>query len=625
MAWAFDDEEPAIWTSAHLDQEGVEILPRRVYDHIVGNGHMRAHNAQFERIIWREIMVKRYSAPKIRDYQWYCSAAEAAAMSLPRALGQLGEALGIKQQKDVEGHNLMMRMARPRSFTPDGSPVWWDVPERLNRLYEYCKQDVRTEQAISRCLRRLDPEEREVYLLDQRINDRGVRIDRELVVAARDVADEGIRRANGHIADLTNGGVTTVTNHGRLLTWLRDNGVETDSVDKASVTELLTDDDLPEKVRQVLQLRSDAGRSSIAKLDAMLACASPADDRARGMLLYHGASTGRWSGRLVQMQNFPRGTVSEVDSFIPLILRREYDTINLVEHPLAVVSSALRACVTAAPGCELIAADYTAIEARVLNWLAGQDDITALFANGTDVYKHNATRLYKVDYAAVTKAQRQTGKFQELGCGFGMGAKKAVSAGKATYGLELSDDEAKAIVDGYRLTHSRVVDFWYETERACIEAIETPGVPVVFGAHHNLRVFVAGHYLYLVLPSKRPLIYASPRVVEAATPWGDMKPTVEISAVDTFSRQWGRVRLYGGLISENITQAVARDIMAEGMLRLEKAGYPPVLSVHDEVIAEVPTGFGSVQEFETILSTAPAWASGCPISAEGWRGSRYRK
>lgn len=616
MAWAFDDEEPEIWTPG-------EKLPARVAAHIDGCGMLRAHNAQFERILWREVMVKKYGAPPIADDQWYCSAAEAAAMSLPRNLDGLAKALGVAQTKDTEGHNLMMRMCRPRKINDDGSLVWWDVPDRLERLYEYCKQDVRTEQEVSKCLRRLDPAERDVYLLDQRINDRGVKIDVELVRAAKDVADEGIRRANAHLCDLTGGEVTTVSNHGRLLKWLNENGQPTESVDKPSVAAML-ETDLSEKVRHVLQVRTDAGRSSIAKLDTMLAYAGR-DDRARGMLLYHGASTGRWSGRGPQPQNFPRGTVADVEDFISLVQSRAYDTINLLEHPLTVVSSMLRSMMTAGAGHVLIAADYSAIEARVLNWLAGQQDVTDLFANGADVYKRNATAMYKVDYADVTNGMRQAGKLQELGCGYGMGAIKAVSAGKTAYGLTLTEADAKELVDNYRSTHQHVVNFWYDTERACIEAIAKPGVPVVFGGHGNLRVFVAGKYLYICLPSKRPLVYPAPKVVEGETPWGAMKDQVEVSAVDTFSRQWGRVRLYGGLLVENVVQATARDIMAHGMLELEKAGYPVVLTVHDEIVCEVPEGFGSVEEFENILSTPPTWAVGCPISAQAWKGARYRK
>jgi DNA polymerase len=272
----------------------------------------------------------------------------------------------------------------------------------------------------------------------------------------------------------------------------------------------------------------------------------------------------------------------------------------------------------------------------VLNWLAGQDDMLALFRQYDaapkddkpryDPYRHNAARLYNIPLADVEKfPHRQTGKFQELGCGYGMGAKKAVSAAKDVYGLTITPDQAKEIVDSYRTSHGRVVDFWYESEHALIAAVQKPGTAVAFGARKNLRAVKAGSYLYLILPSGRPLCYAAPRVVERPTPWGELKPCVEVSGQNSLTRKWERIGLYGGLIVENIVQAVSRDLLVHGMMEGEQAGYLPVLSVHDEAVVEVPEGWGSVAEYERILATVPAWAEGCPVAAEGWRGKRYRK
>lgn len=618
MAWAFGDDEPEMW------RPGLPI-PQRIVDHIAAGGEVRAWNAAFERTIWREIMVKRYGAPVVRDEQFVCSAAEAAAMALPRALGQAAHVLGVKQEKDEEGYRLMLRMARPRKVNDDGSLVWWDVPDRIERLESYCKQDVRTERAIVKALRRLAPREREVYLLDQRVNDRGIRCDRSLVVAAQDIASIGIARANARLAHITGGDVTEVTNHKRLTAWLVGNGVETESVAKAALAEMLERPNLPAEAREVLELRSDAGRSSIAKLDAMLAAMCD-DAQLRGLLLYHAASTGRWAGRLVQPQNFPRGEVSDVEDHIDAVMRRAYDELDLFAHPIIIIMSMLRSMLTAREGNELVAGDFSAIEARVLNWLAGQDDIVALFARGEDVYKHNAAKLYGIPLSEVKKfPHRQTGKFQELACGFGMGAAKAVSAAKAVYQLTITAEQAKEIVDGYRATHPRVKQFWYDAENACMAAVMNPGVKQVFGGKRNLKAIVAGSYLYIILPSGRPLMYAAPNIQPRMTPWGEMKDALHFWGVDPFTKQWGELSAYGGLLVENIVQAVARDLMAEAMLRLEAAGYPPVLSVHDEVVAEVPEGRGDVGEFERLMSEVPTWGEGCPVAAEGWKGFRYRK
>lgn len=619
MAWAFDDEEPEIWTPDMPELD-------RVFLHVKTGGEIRAWNAAFERIIWNEIMVKRYGAPRVKIEQWVCSAAEAAAMALPRSLDQCAAVTGVQQQKDQDGYQLMMRMTRPRSITKEGKVIWWEVEERKQRLFAYCKQDVRTERALTKVLRRLTPREREHYLETERANDRGIPLDRELVLAAKGVAQEGIDRTNTALCELTAGAVTEVTKVGQLKGWLNAQGVETNSVGKAAVRDLLASDLSPE-VRRVLELRAEAGRSSIAKLDTLLECVCP-DGRIRGMLLYHGASTGRWTGRLAQVHNFPRGEVDNIESYIPDILAGRYDFIDLLAHPVIVVSSLLRSCLTASKGHDLIAADYSAIEARVLNWLAGQDDIVALFAAGEDVYKHNAARLYNIPLSEVQKfPHRQTGKFQELGCGFGMGAKKAVSAAKDIYQLEITEDQAKEIVDGYRRTHSKVVDFWHEANTAALEAVGSPGAVVTFGALRNLKFTKQGAYLYLILPSRRPLVYAAPKIVDRPMPWNkaDLRPAVECSAVNSITRQWSRHGYYGGLWVENIVQAVARDLMAEGTLRARDAGYPYLFTSHDEVVAEVPEGFGSLTEFQSLLTALPEWAVGCPVATEGWRGFRYRK
>lgn len=627
-AWALDDmAEPELWFPG-------QPLPQRFIEHVTAGGEVRAHNAAFERLIWKYICTPRYGWPMAKLDQFVCSAAEAAAMSLPRSLGQLAAVTGVGAQKDTEGSSLMMRMCRPRSIRADGTMVWWDVPDRVARLGEYCKQDVKTERAVSKVLRRLTPREREVYLLDQVINDRGFQIDTVLIGAAKEVVNEGVRRANAEMSLLTDGKVEQVTKVGLIKEWLNEQGVAATSVDKASVRELLAGD-LDPKVRAVLETRATAGRSSNAKLDSMLECACP-DGRVRGSMLYHGAGTGRWSGRLVQPHNFPRGEIPDVEQFIEPMLALDYEGIDLCYHPVVVASSMLRAMITAAPGHELIAADFSAIEARVLNWLAGQRDMVELFQKydaapksekpNFDPYRVNASKLYRIPLAEVQKfPHRQTGKFQELGCGFGMGSKKAVSAAKDVYGLVITEEQAKEIVDGYRSTHGRVVDFWYSSNNAVLEAVDKPGAPVRFGAARNLVALKAGAYLFIGLPNKRTLCYPSPKIVDRETPWGEMRPAVEFSGVNPVTRQWHRQSLYGGLIVENVVQAVSRDLLAEAMLRAESRAHPVVLSVHDEIVSEVPEGTGDVAAFEKMLTELPEWAHGCPVAAEGWKGFRYRK
>lgn len=628
MAFAFDDEEPEIWRPGWP-------FPERLRNHIEAGGELRAWNSAFERIIWRDLARLRYGFPPVRDEQWVCTAAEAAAMSLPRSLDDCARVTGVTEQKDDEGYGLMQRMSRPRAIRDDGTLIWWDVPDRVQRLEAYCKQDVRTERAIAKVLHRLIPRERELYLLNERINDRGVLIDRPLAEAMQAVAEEGASRASRAIREMTEGAVSGVTNTGQLRAWLTTQGVDAPSIAKGAVQTLLGQD-ISEKVRSVLEARAEAGRSSVAKIGTALRVIGD-DCRARGLSLYHGAATGRFTGRLLQPHNFPRGEIERVEDFIPEVLRRDYDTIDLMENPVAVVSSLLRALITAAPGHDLIAGDFSAIEARVLNWLAGQEDMVAAFRRydaattaeerwANDPYVINAQRIYGLPLDAIEKfPHRHTGKFQELGCGYGMGAVKARTAASDIYGIELTEVDAKAIVRNYRETHSLVVNFWYEGNAAALAAVAAPGSVHRFGASQNCKFVKQGAYLYLILPSKRYLVYAAPRIVERQTPWGELCPAVEIDAIDSYTRKWGPAVLYGGLIIENVVQAVSRDLLAEAMFRLEGKGYSNVLNVHDEIVCEIAEGFGSLQEFESIMRQTPVWATGCPINAEAWRGSRYKK
>jgi DNA polymerase len=291
-------------------------------------------------------------------------------------------------------------------------------------------------------------------------------------------------------------------------------------------------------------------------------------------------------------------------------------------------------------GHDFLGADFSAIEARVLNWIAGQQDIVRMFAAGEDVYVHNAMRIYGLQKHEVKKfPHRHTGKFAELGMGYQMGAKTAVQQGKDQYQIELTLDEAKAIVKAYRDGHPQVVQFWRDANNAAKRAVAEPGTVHVFGPLRNLKFVKRGNYLYLILPSKRALIYSDPQLQKVKTPWileeeiesgmasdpDEWPEAVTVWGVDSQTKKWGKYALYGGLLAENIAQALSRDIMLDPMFRLEEKGYATVLSVHDEIVTEVPSGFGSVEEMETIMRTTPDWAKGCPINAEGWRGQRYRK
>ena len=631
LAWAFDDEEPAIWTPA----DGP--LPQRIVDHFCAGGELRAWNAAFERLIWQHIMVPRYGAPVAQLEQWHDTAAEAAAMALPRALGSCAALLDVPQQKDTAGHNLMLRMSRPRRDRGDGTLwEWWDEPDKLAKLYAYCQQDVRTERAIYHRVQRLLPYERALYLLDQQVNDTGVQVDLPLVHACNAVLALANTEVNRRVAELTGGALADVTNHSALAAYLREQGLPATSVDKAAVREMLEHWQLTPDMRELLELRQTSAKSSTAKLVSMALHANR-DGRARGLFLYHGASTGRWTGKGVQPHNFPRGEVKNAEAAIPAIHAGDMPLIAALGAPHVIVSSLLRGCLRAGEGYELVCADFSAIEARVLNWLAGQEDVLQLFRRydaaapnhkpAFDPYRHMAAKLYGIPLEAVEKfPHRQTGKFAELGCGYGMGAKKAVTAGKDTYQLDLSEDDAQRVVQLYRTTHPQVVQLWHDSERALFRAVRNPGLVVSWGPNDRLRAKLSGGFLWLRLPSGRRLCYPKAHIAAAPVPWDpDRRGVVYLG--QTLGLQLGRVSLYGGKIAENIVQAVSRDLLAERMLAAQASGFRVVLHVHDEVVCEIPESMDgdALRAFEHLMSQTPAWADGCPVAAEGWRGTRYHK
>ncbi|MEO5346867.1 MAG: DNA polymerase [Magnetococcus sp. YQC-9] len=616
-AFAVDDGPVQVWTPGMPCPEEIETA-------VLFGWTIMAHNAQFEQTLWAGVLSPRYGWPEPDHKQWQCTMAMALAMSLPAALGDAAAAVGLDHDKDMKGRRLMLQMCKPRSIQPDGTPVWWDDAARVERLIAYCQQDVVVERALAKRLLPLRKQEQELWWLDQEINRRGVCLDTVTVRAAQAVVDAVIERLDEQMRLTTDGAVSACSNAGQLTAWLRSRGMDVSTVAKTALPEYLEEADLPTDVRTAIELRQEAAKSSTAKLRAMELVAGE-DHRARGLFQYHAASTGRWGGRLIQTQNMPRGDLNphEVQDALRLIIAGDVDFLDMMYgYPMAVISSCLRGLIQAAPGHELMTVDFASIEARVVAWLAGEERVLEVFRGDGLIYELAASGIYNVPMEAVTKQQRLIGKISVLALGFG-GGKVAFQSMAKNYGVQITGQKAEEIKVAWRAANPNIVRFWKKLEEAAMEALRHPRVKVSAGSH---ILFVKnGSFLWCRLPSGRSLCYPYPVIIKQATPWGEMKDTIAFKGIDPVSHKWCEQTTFGGRLAENVTQAVARDLLAEAMLRVSKAGLPIVLHVHDEVSCEIPESNGDLKAFERMVAEVPLWAKGLPIGVEGWIGKRYRK
>lgn len=667
-AFAFDDEP------VELIVRG-QKLPQRVVDYIKAGGEFWAHNAPFELAIWNYVCVPRYGWPELRPEQTVCTMSQAYAMGLPGKLENAAAATGMPERKDMKGHRIMQQLAKPRSVTPDGEPVWWtpqEAPEKFEALYTYCKQDVEVERGLGKRILRLSPAEKRIWLLDYEINQRGVSIDVKSAQAASTIINKVKELQDEKMRALTDDDVFSCNAHSALLKWLQAKGVEVEGVTKSDVVEMLSKQHLPAGVREVLELRQNSAKSSTAKISKMLL---GVDDtgRLRGMFQYHGAHTGRWAGRRVQLQNLPRPKLSqeEIEEVFSILettktqqIQGAIERINFFYgSPLNVLSDCLRGFIVAKDGCELVACDWSNIEGRKLAWLAGEKWKLQAFrdydaGHGPDIYKLAYSKSFNVPVETISKqsVERQIGKTQELGLGFGGGVgalqtmarasniqfapslpkllemASASAIDTANYLWEKKRDKKEISKDEYiaselvkiawREAHLDTVSYWSQLEQAAKAAVNSPGKKA---AARYVTFLHKGSFLWCRLPSGRVLCYPYPRIEEVKTAWGGKTESITYLTEDAETRRWERVSTYGGKLAENVTQASSACILREGMLAADARGWPIVLHAHDEIVIEVPKDSVSVEEMERVLAVPPKWASDLPIAVEGWRGRRYRK
>lgn len=798
LAYRLPGQKVDLWHMAH-DKHLISESPppEDLFAFIEAGGLVEAHNAFFERVIWLNVMVRRHGWPKVPHEQWRCSASRASAASLPRDLENAAKAMGLGVEKDMDGRKLMLKMSKPRQPRKEEILEWmeskglegdyrrhkksmmeevtlWHEDETdIYHLWDYCKQDVITEEAFSERVPELSPAELAVWQADQAINEYGARFDLTLAHAALTVAAEWRTVLNRELEDMT--GVTAATKRAQVQTWLKENedlelpDTRADTIDWHLNQAKANKMEISGRAWRVLEILKQVNRTSVRKYEAMLKKADPDDERARDLLMYHGAGTGRWTGKGIQVQNFPRGNTKNawnekgkayfdidracqdiIEAYLQVTAGEEswesaLEWLAMMHGDvMELLSSALRGAIMSCAGRDFITADYSAIEARCVLWEADAEAALEVFRTGGDIYCDMASGIYGVEVKKDTHPdERQFGKQAILGLGYGMGFLTFMLTCRK-YGIAFSLEQCKGImkdlfpkytswvknhlfperknresatqfqnrsrqaakvrralidaredpkkiihelalmkytVDVYRTRYPEVKALWYAQEDAAMAAVRgwEQAVEKAFqvkpieerkrilgGVRHaewlalpagikwrdsikgpvhkagKIAWYVEGGFLCCELPSGRCVRYRDPHIKVGKTSWGEEKEGLRYMSVITGGK-WARTATYGGKLVENITQAVARDIMAEAVLRSkgyqgyrkegnviyiewgEPSPYDVIMSVHDELVAEVDEDKGSLEDFENLMAKTEPWADGCPITAEAARFKRYRK
>ena len=610
FAYSFDGGETQI-----IDLAQGEKLPAEVEEAIFDVSVTKtAYNANFERTCLSKHF-GRYIPPE----SWHCSAVQAAMLALPRSLEDVGRVLGLDEQKMKEGKELIRYFCVPCKPTKANGGRTRNLPchapEKWELFKTYCKRDVDVEKSIRRKLHNFPiPEsEMELYRLDQRINDRGVLVDMELVRNA--VSCERLHKevVTKRAYELT--GLENPNSVAQLKGWLGDMGMEAESLSKKAVAEMIAETD--GEVEELLRLRLLMAKTSVKKYEAMERSVC-SDGRVHGLLQFYGANrTGRFAGRLVQIQNLPQNHLPDLELARELVKQGRFEDIELLfDSTPNVLSELIRTAFIPKPGCRFVVADFSAIEARVMGWLSGEEWVLDVFRGDGKLYEMTASRMFGIPMAEIGKgsSERAKGKVASLACQYGGSTGALVSMGALDMGL--TEDELPPLVAAWRKANPHMVQFWWDVDAAAIKAVtekqRTKVGRIIFEYKSGI--------LFITLPSGRKLSYVKPRM--AVNRFGRDGLTYEgISE----NKKWSRIETYGPKLVENIVQGTARDLLAEAMLRVEKKGYPIVMHCHDEIIAEVPEGTGSVDEMCEVMAVQPEWAEGLPLRADGYECSFYQK
>lgn len=692
-----------------VDLVFTRTVPLDLHDHIVKGrdvnpaapgGELRCHNAQFERVVLSGTAGNRVKFPRLTIEQFVCTAAKMAANGLPRALGDSADALGT-HPKDETGRISMLQLAKPRKPTKADASTRWtfqNAPEKYIEVLTYNVDDVLAECGVDDAVPDLTPYEQKVYQLDQLINQRGIRVDlpaienvqaliteyKEFLAAA---CEKATRTGDGKSDWLTEGSAMSSsvvgfkpTQRDKIAEWVRANGYpQLMDMQAETVKEIISDPEVPDAVKHVLRIYSTYNAKAVTKFVTMVE-AMCADARVRGMFLFDGANTGRWSSLIIQLHNLFRPVIDDPETAISAFSSRSLEWIKALydQDPMKVFASCVRGMLIADDACDLSFSDYAGIESRGVAWLFDEEWKLEGFRKydrneGPDNYKAAFARAFNVLIEEITKAQRQVGKVMELFLAY-EGGVGAFVTGADTYSIDLEElaanvlptvpEEIRAQAQRmwdempqhragvshqvflacdslkrmWRNAHPKIKQGWKDIKAAAEQAVQFPGK--AYSLPNGKLAFKVVEYkgrswLYMRLPSGRRVAYYKPRwipeeSVKRKDEWGNeyteiIPGEMRYWGTDTHTRRWMEVSTYGGRLTENAVQALSACLLRDGMLALEEAGYPIIGTVHDEIITEPVKGFGTLEEAGKLMCRGPSWSTGLPLAVDGHRGPRYRK
>ena len=626
IAYKFSDEDKVKLIDLTDDPEELENL--RFWDALTDPEVVKtAYNANFERTC-----LARHTGKAMPPEQWRCTMVLAVQLGLPRSLAAVGPALGLteEEQKKKTGAALIQYFCKPCKPTRTNGQrtknTRLHAPEKWELFKEYNIQDVVTEQIILKRLRdfRPDQSEQDLWTLDQEINDRGVLLD---IPMAGSIVEFDTERSADLLAEAQQiTGLSNPNSLAQLKPWLADNGLATDTLRKDDVAAMLADPSLHANVRRVLEIRQTLSKTSVKKYQTMLDIAGE-DDRARGIMQFYGGHTGRWAGRSLQPQNLARNTMpdDELDVAREFVKMGDFESLEMIfGEPAPIFSQLVRTAFIPSPGNRFIVSDFSAIEARVIAWIAGEEWRLEVFRNDGDIYCESASHIYHVPVVkhGINGELRQRGKVAELALGYGgaVGAMKQMDTSGS-----VPEDEMQGIVTQWRAESPKIVRMWRDCQDAAVSVIRGNQPKRVLrslqGTEFYVKLVDGTPVLFIRLPSGRPIAYWDPKVMDT-----EMGPRITYMTQNQTTRKWERCETYGGKLTENIVQSVARDCLAEKMKILESMGYQIVFHVHDEMILDVPREDKEAAALvDRIMGEPIDWAPGLPLKGGTYECDFYRK